>query len=74
MDEDEVQKQLDHMVKFIYKEADEKANEITAKALEEFSIEKSRLVREERVRITKEFEKKEKQIEVQKKMYSRPFT
>jgi V-type H+-transporting ATPase subunit E len=68
MDEDEVQKQLDHMVKFIYKEADEKANEITAKALEEFSIEKSRLVREERVRITKEFEKKEKQIEVQKKI------
>jgi len=56
------------MVKFIYKEADEKANEITAKALEEFSIEKSRLVREERVRITKEFEKKEKQIEVQKKI------
>jgi len=40
MDEDEVQKQLDHMVKFIYREADEKAKEIRDKALEEFSIEK----------------------------------
>jgi len=68
MDEDEVQKQLDHMVKFIYREADEKAKEIRDKALEEFSIEKNRIVREEKERLKREFEKKEKQIEVQKKI------
>jgi len=68
MDEDEVQKQLDHMVKFIYREADEKAKEIRDKALEEFSIEKNRIVRDEKERIKREFEKKEKQIEVQKKI------
>jgi len=68
MDEDEVQKQLDHMVKFIYREAEEKAKEIRDKALEEFSIEKNRIVREEKERIKREFEKKEKLIEVQKKI------
>jgi len=71
MDDDEVQKQLDHMVKFIYREADEKAAEIQNKAQEEFSIEKSKLVQDEKLKITKEFERKEKQIEVKKKiMYS----
>lgn len=69
MDDSEVQVQLDHMVKFIYREAEEKANEIKAKAQEEFSIEKSRLVQEEKLKIMKEFERKEKQIEVKKKMY-----
>jgi len=68
MDEEEVQKQLDHMIKFIYREAEEKASEIQAKAMEEFSIEKQRIVQEERIRIMKDFEKKEKQIEVQKKI------
>lgn len=68
MDDDEVQKKLDHMIKFIYREAEEKASEIQAKAMEEFSIEKSRLVQEGRLAIIREFEKKEKQIEVQRKM------
>jgi len=68
MDDEEVQKQLDHMIKFIYREAEEKASEIHAKAMEEFSIEKQRIVQEERIRIMKDFEKKEKQIEVQKKI------
>jgi len=68
MDDDEVKKQLDHMMKFIYKEAEEKASEIQAKAMEEFSIEKQRIVQEERLRIMKDYEKKEKQIEVQKKI------
>jgi len=36
--------------------------------MEEFSIEKQRLVQEERLRLMKDFEKKEKQIEVQKKI------
>jgi len=68
MDEKEVQSQLDHMIKFIYREAEEKATEIHDKAMEEFSIEKQRIVQEERIRIMKDFEKKEKQIEVQKKI------
>jgi len=68
MDEDEVQKQLDHMVKFIQREAEEKASEIQAKAQEEFSIEKARMVQEEKLKIMKEFERKEKQIEVKKRM------
>jgi len=68
MDNEEVQKQLDHMIKFIYQEAEEKAREIQSKAMQEFSIEKQRIVQEERIRIMKDFEKKEKQIEVQKKI------
>jgi len=67
MNEDEVRDQLDHMVKFIYREADEKASEIAAKAQEEFSIEKQHLVTEEKLKITKEFERKEKMIETNKK-------
>jgi len=68
MQEEEVQKQLDHMIQFIYKEAEEKAQEIKAKADEEFSIEKQRIVQEDRLKIMKDYEKKEKQIEVQKKI------
>lgn len=68
MDDEEVQKQLDHMVKFIFREADEKASEIQAKAQEEFSIEKARIVQDEKLKITKLYETKEKQIEVRKKM------
>jgi len=68
MDNEEVQKQLDQMIKFIYQEADEKSREIQSKAIQEFSIEKQRIVQEERIRIMKDFEKKEKQIEVTKKI------
>jgi len=55
-------------VKFIYREAEEKASEIQAKAQEEFSIEKARIVQEEKLKIMKEYERKEKQIEVKKKI------
>jgi len=68
MDEEEVSKQLDQMVKFIYREADEKANEIQAKAREEASIEKNRIVSEEKAKIVKMYETKEKAIEVRKKI------
>jgi len=68
MDDEEVQKQLDHMVKFIYREAEEKAQELADKGQEEFSIEKSRIVQEEKLKIMKEFERKEKQIEVKKRI------
>jgi len=68
MNDDEVQKQLDHMVKFIYREADEKASEIEAKGKEEASIEKARIVMEEKLKIMKDFERKEKQIETKIKI------
>lgn len=57
------------MMAFIEQEANEKAEEIDAKAEEEFNIEKGRLVQQQRLKIMEYFEKKEKQVELQKKMY-----
>lgn len=68
MDEGQVQSQLNQMQNFILQEAEDKAAEISAKAQEEFSIEKSRIVLAEKMRIVKEYERKEKQIDVQKKI------
>jgi len=68
MNEGEVQKQLGQMVAFIKSEAEEKANEIMSKAQEEFSIEKARIVQAEKRKIMQDFEKKEKQVEIQKKI------
>ncbi|XP_056596039.1 V-type proton ATPase subunit E 1a [Triplophysa dalaica] len=64
----DVQKQIKHMMAFIEQEANEKAEEIDAKAEEEFNIEKGRLVQTQRLKIMEYFEKKEKQIEQQKKI------
>ncbi|PRP88321.1 vacuolar H+-ATPase E subunit [Planoprotostelium fungivorum] len=68
MEDDEAQKQVEQMTKFILREADEKVDEINAKAQEEFSIEKSKNVQEAKQKISKEFEKKEKNIEVKRKI------
>jgi len=68
MNEGEVQKQLGQMVAFIKSEAEEKANEIMSKAQEEFSIEKARIVQAEKRKIMQDFERKEKQVEIQKKI------
>lgn len=68
MSDKEVRAQLERMVQFIKKEAEEKAQEIRDKAHEEFSIEKQRLVQAEKLKILKEYERKEKQVEVQRKM------
>lgn len=64
----EVKKQIEHMMAFIEQEAKEKVDEIDAKAEEEFNIEKGRLVQQERLKIMNFFEKKEKQVELQKKI------
>lgn len=64
----DVQKQIQHMMAFIDQEANEKAEEIDAKAEEEFNIEKGRLVQQQRVKIMEYYERKEKQIELQKKI------
>ncbi|RWS27690.1 V-type proton ATPase subunit E-like protein [Leptotrombidium deliense] len=64
----DVQKQIKHMMNFIEQEATEKAEEIDAKAEEEFNIEKGRLVQEQRLKIMEYFEKKEKQVELQRRI------
>lgn len=62
--------QIKHMMAFIEQEANEKAEEIDAKAEEEFNIEKGRLVQQQRLKIMEYYEKKEKQVELQKKIQS----
>lgn len=42
---------------------------VLSQAEEEFNIEKGRLVQQQRVKIMEYYERKEKQIELQKKMY-----
>ncbi|OAD58170.1 V-type proton ATPase subunit E, partial [Eufriesea mexicana] len=61
---------INHMMAFIDQEANEKAEEIDAKAEEEFNIEKGRLVQQQRLKIMEYYEKKEKQVELQKKIQS----
>jgi hypothetical protein len=56
------------MVQFIHQEAKEKANEIKLKTDEEFNIEKLRMVEAEKQKIRAEYERKEKQVEVQKRI------
>lgn len=60
--------QIDHMMAFIHQEAKEKAEEIEAKAEEEFNIEKGRLVTQERLKVMSYYEKKEKQIDLTRKI------
>merc|ERR1711963_1361860 len=66
----DVQKQIKHMMAFIEQEANEKAEEIDAKAEEEFNIEKGRLVQQQRLKIMEYYERKEKQVELQRKIQS----
>ncbi|KAL8599144.1 hypothetical protein ACOMHN_007860 [Nucella lapillus] len=68
--ETEVARQIKHMMAFIEQEANEKAEEIDAKAEEEFNIEKGRLVQQQRVKIMEHYERREKQVELQKKIQS----
>ena len=58
MSDDQVNTELRKMTAFIRQEALEKAREIHLKADEEFSIEKSKLVRSETSRIDEEYRKK----------------
>jgi len=68
LSDQDVQKQIKHMMAFIDQEANEKVEEIDAKAEEEFNIEKGRLVQQHRVKVMEYYERKEKQIELQKKI------
>ncbi|GAX82621.1 hypothetical protein CEUSTIGMA_g10047.t1 [Chlamydomonas eustigma] len=68
MNEAEVERQIEQMVKFIRQEAEEKANEIKVSAEEEFNLEKLQLVEQEKAKIRKEYERREGQVEVKKKI------
>jgi len=68
LSDDDVKKQIDHMMAFIHQEAKEKAEEIEAKAEEEFNIDKGRLVQQERLKVMSYYEKREKQIDLQRKI------
>lgn len=59
---------IKQMINFIESEAQEKANEIKVQANEEFAIEKQNLVEAAKRKIRDEYEKKEKLVEVEKKM------
>jgi V-type H+-transporting ATPase subunit E len=68
MNDQDVSKQIQQMVRFIRQEAEEKANEISVSAEEEFNIEKLQLVEAEKKKIRQEYERKSKQVEVRKKI------
>jgi len=68
MNDADVSKQIQQMVRFIRQEAEEKANEISVSAEEEFNIEKLQLVEAEKKKIRSEYERKSKQVEVRKKI------
>lgn len=73
LSDDDVKKQIDHMMAFIHQEAKEKAEEIEAKAEEEFNIDKGRLVQQERLKVMAYYEKREKQIDLQRKIQQSNF-
>ncbi|XP_039131700.1 V-type proton ATPase subunit E-like [Dioscorea cayenensis subsp. rotundata] len=68
MNDADVSRQIQQMVRFIRQEAEEKANEISVSAEEEFNIEKLQLVEAEKRKIRQEYERKEKQVEVRRKI------
>eukprot|EP00999_Lentomonas_sp_LEN2_P000510 NODE_1511_length_831_cov_42.352273_g1463_i0.p1 GENE.NODE_1511_length_831_cov_42.352273_g1463_i0~~NODE_1511_length_831_cov_42.352273_g1463_i0.p1 ORF type:complete len:259 (+),score=53.53 NODE_1511_length_831_cov_42.352273_g1463_i0:105-779(+) len=68
LNDEEVKAEMQKMVRFIKQEAYEKANEITARAQEEFQIEKGNLVTNEKIKIKEAYERKMKHVELQKKI------
>nr|CAD1822017.1 unnamed protein product [Ananas comosus var. bracteatus] len=72
MDDAAVAKQIEKLVRFILREAEEKANDIMISAEEEFDITKSQLVESEKRKIKGEYDRKFKQVEVRRRIeYSR---
>ncbi|KAM7265548.1 hypothetical protein ACFE04_003231 [Oxalis oulophora] len=68
MNDTDVSKQIQQMVRFIRQEAEEKANEISVSAEEEFQIEKLQLFEADKKKIKQDYERKTKQVDVKKKI------
>lgn len=64
----EAQRQIQQMVNFITNEARDKAQEIEAKALEDFNIEKLKLVQQMKNKVRQQYQQKAKQMETQRAM------
>jgi len=68
MNDRDVREQLKRMVAFIESEARDKANEIRVRAEEEFQVQKQSIEQTEKQKITKQFERQEKEVEVQRRI------
>mmetsp|Transcript_24503 Transcript_24503/g.29693 ORF Transcript_24503/g.29693 Transcript_24503/m.29693 type:complete len:226 (-) Transcript_24503:163-840(-) len=68
MNDADYERQIYQMVQFIKQEAEEKASEIGVAADEEFNIQKQQMLEAEKLKIRKEYEKKDGQVEVKKKI------
>ncbi|XP_074590146.1 V-type proton ATPase subunit E-like [Curcuma longa] len=68
MNDPDVSKQIQQMVRFIRQEAEEKANEISVSTEEEFNIQKLQLLEADKRKIKQEYERKQKQVEIRKKI------
>ncbi|CAJ0963002.1 unnamed protein product [Ranitomeya imitator] len=68
----DVQKQIKHMMAFIEQEANEKAEEIDAKAEEEFNIEKGRLVQTQRLKIMESTTRRRRSRSSSRRRYVQP--
>lgn len=68
MNQEEVRKQVEHMVAFIYQEGKEKCNELQEKAQQDAADERSRLVAEGMKKLEEEFSRQKKKQETRKKI------
>lgn len=66
MEDKDAQRQIQQMVNFILNEAKDKAEEIDAKAMEDFNIEKLKLIQQMKEKVRKEYSLKAKKIETQR--------
>jgi len=68
MDRSAASAQVSHMREFIMHEAREKAEEIGCKAEQDYNVEKQRLVEEEKLRIKKDLERRESNVDLESKI------
>ncbi|EGD82901.1 hypothetical protein PTSG_03533 [Salpingoeca rosetta] len=68
LNQEQIEQQIAHMIKFIESEADEKVTEIKVKAKEEFDREVARMVKDEERKIVAMYERREKGMETQKRI------
>ncbi|KFK24694.1 hypothetical protein AALP_AA8G012600 [Arabis alpina] len=68
MNDADVSKQVQQMVRFIRQEAEEKANEISISAEEEFNIERLQLLESAKRKLRQDYDRKLKQVDIRKRI------
>merc|ERR1711907_480864 len=68
MNPQQAQDQVKHMREFIIHEANEKADELNAKAEQDYTVEKQRLVEDAKQQIRKEMDRREQNVELETKI------